>query len=68
MALTLCPPPHENSMTSLSITANQRAIRSSRRSTLCVRVAGVHLVVCMCVGVRVCVSECEQVDIVIFFL
>lgn len=26
-----------------------------------------HLVVCMCVSVRVCVSECEQADIVFNF-
>lgn len=54
-------------MTSLCSAANQRAVRSSRRSPPCVRGAGVHLLVCMCVSVRVCASECEQVDIVCVF-
>lgn len=47
--------------------ANRRAERSSWRSTHSARAAGVHLLVCMCVSVRVCVFECEQVDIIFNF-
>lgn len=37
-------------------------------SVPCVRAAAEHLLVCMCVSVRVCASECEQVHIIFNFL
>lgn len=68
VALTLSPPPRATPVTPRRGAANQRAGRSGCGSPPRSRVSAAQSLVCMCVSVRVCVSECEQVAINIFFI